>query len=179
MATQARHVYGPRPIGALVPGLTRAAFRRRAPATAQVLADWGGIVGPALAAVTAPRRLSAGTLTIACAGPVALELQHLAGELQARINTHLGAATVQRLRFVQDLPAALRGPDNPAPRDPAEPAVVEARLAGLPDGPLRAALAALGRVALGRTARHPPDLRPDPRRGRPAARRSTPEAGGA
>ncbi len=53
-----RHVYGPRPVAALLPGLTRAAFRRRSPATAQVLADWGNIVGPALAAVTLPRRLS-------------------------------------------------------------------------------------------------------------------------
>ena len=40
----------PRPVGALVPGLTRAAFRRRAPSATQVLADWATIVGPALAA---------------------------------------------------------------------------------------------------------------------------------
>ncbi|MDE2581685.1 MAG: DUF721 domain-containing protein [Rhodospirillales bacterium] len=159
MTTGARHVYGPRPIGALVPGLTRAAFRRRAPGPAQVLADWRAIVGPALSAVTAPRRLSAGTLTIACAGPVALELQHLSVELLARINTHLGAATVRRLRFVQDAPAA---PPRSAPQstpmpppDPAALARVDAAVAGLPEGPLRAALAALGRAALGRPAGTP------------------------
>ena len=104
MAAPPRHVYGPRPVGALVPGLTRAAFRRRAPGTAQVLADWSSIVGPALAAVTLPRRLGAGTLTIACSGPIAMELQHLSGELIARINTALGPGVVKTLRFLQVAP---------------------------------------------------------------------------
>lgn len=148
MTTGARHVYGPRPIGALVPQLTRAAFRRRAPATAQVLADWALIVGPALAAVTVPRRLSAGSLTVACAGPVALELQHLSTELLARINAHLGAATVQRLRFVQDAPPAPAAPPPLPPPDAAGLARVEAAVADLPEGPLRLALAALGRATL-------------------------------
>ena len=101
MNSDERHVYGPRPVGALMPRLTRPAFRRRAPATAQVLADWSAIVGPAIAAVTTPRRLAAGTLTIACAGPIAMELQHLATEVIARINAHLGSQTVAALRFVQ------------------------------------------------------------------------------
>ena len=101
MDSDERHVYGPRPVGALMPRLTRAAFRRRAPATAQVLADWAAIVGPAIAAVTTPRRLAAGTLTIACAGPIAMELQHLSGEVIARINAHLGSQAVATLRFVQ------------------------------------------------------------------------------
>src|SRR3954463_12655425 len=72
MAAPQRSVYGPRAIGALVPGLTRPAFRRQGPASAQVIIDWPAIVGPALAAVTAPRRLSAGALTLACAGPIAM-----------------------------------------------------------------------------------------------------------
>src|SRR5260370_23329422 len=59
-----RHIYGPRPVGALVPRLVRAAFRKRSPATAQVIADWEAIVGPMLAEVTTPRRLAAGTLTL-------------------------------------------------------------------------------------------------------------------
>jgi hypothetical protein len=129
-----------------MPRLTRAAFRRRAPATAQVLADWTAIMGPAIAAVTTPRRLSAGTLTIACAGPIAMELQHLAGEVMARINAHLGGSTVSALRFVQThepiaTPAAL-----PRPSDPARLAEVDAALGGLPEGDLRSALASLGRA---------------------------------
>jgi len=148
MESDERHVYGPRPVGTLMPRLTRAAFRRRAPATAQVLADWAAIVGPAIAAVTTPRRLAAGTLTIACAGPIAMELQHLAGEVIARINGHLGHQTVTTLRFVQTPEFA---PPVTAPKPPPDPrrlAAVEAALADLPPGELRGALASLGRAML-------------------------------
>ena len=150
MTTPARHVYGPRALSALLPGVTRPAYRRRAPAAAQLLADWAEIVGPGLARVTLPRRLAGGTLTLACAGPVALELQHLAGPLLERINTALGGTVVQRLRFTQDMaPPPPARAAAPAP-DAAALAALEARLAGLPDGELRAALAALGRrVAAG------------------------------
>ena len=133
-----RHVYGPRAVGALVPGITRAAFKARAPASAQVMSDWPDLVGPALAAQTAPRRLSGGTLTIGCAGPVAMELQHLQTELMARINGALGRSVVQRLRFIQE-PVSLR----PAPlprRAPPAPVPIE----GLPPGDLHDALASLG-----------------------------------
>ena len=150
-APPARFVYGPRPVGALIPPLTRPAFRRRAPAAAQLMADWAAIVGPELAAITTPRRLSGGTLTLACAGPVALELQHLGPTLIGRINAHLGTATVHRLAFVQVAPAAPSGTAAPPRRpDPATVARVESALADLPDGALRDALAALGRAAFAR-----------------------------
>lgn len=143
LAAEVRHVYGPRPVGALVPGISRAAFRRHSAASAKVMADWVAIVGPALGAVTLPRRLSAGTLTIACAGPLALELQHVSNELMARINAHLGGAPVQRLRFVQasvtpPVPAGLLAIPQEA-RIAAERAVKD-----LPDGDLRDSLVALG-----------------------------------
>ncbi len=140
-----RHIYGPRPVAALLPALVRPAFRKRAPATAQVLADWEAIVGPALAAVTTPRKLFSGTLAIACAGPVAMELQHLSEELMARINGHLGRVAVTRLRFIQDVPPVL--PAAPPPRPQAREAARRA-VQSLPEGPLRDALEALGRVVL-------------------------------
>ncbi len=148
MNSEERHVYGPRPVGALIPRVTRRAFRRRAPAAAQVLADWPAIVGPAIGAVTTPRRLSSGILTIACAGPIALELQHLSTELIARINAHLGSQTVAALRFVQ-MPA-IAPPPAPAPSRPdaASLAAVEGAVGGLPEGELRSALASLGRAML-------------------------------
>ncbi len=136
-----RHVWGPRAVGGLVAGLTRPAFRRRSPATAQILADWAVIVGPALAAVTAPRRLSGTTLTLACSGPIAIELQHMSNELIGRVNAHLGRVAIERLRFVQeampeaDTPAALHGPAEPPPAIP-----------GLPPGALHDALARLGQA---------------------------------
>jgi hypothetical protein len=142
---ESRHLFGPRAVGALVPGLVRPAFRKRAPATAQVLADWEAIMGPAIAAVTAPRKLFSGSLVIACSGPMALELQHLAPQLMARINGHLGRVAVTRLRFVQDAPAAVARPKRPRP---AAVAQARAAVAGLPEGDLRDALEALGRAVL-------------------------------
>lgn len=141
----ARHVYGPRPVGALLPALVRPAFRKRAPGTALVLADWEAIVGPALAAVTTPRKLFSGTLAIGCAGPVAMELQHMAEPLMARINGHLGRVAVTRLRFIQDSPPPLPVPPPPRPQ-----AIDAARRAveSLPEGSLRDALESLGRVVL-------------------------------
>ena len=139
-----RHVYGPRAISALVPALVRPAFRKRSPAAAQVMADWDQIVGPALAAVSQPRKLFSGTLAIGCTGPMAMELQHLSVELIARINAYLGQVTVTRLRFVQDLQA-------PAPRPPPPRRAIEAAhpaTASIADPELRAALEKLGHYVL-------------------------------
>ncbi len=146
-----RYPYGPRPLAALIPGVARATYRRQGTATAQILADWEAIVGPALAAVTVPRRLSAGTLTLACSGPIAMELQHVSTQLLERINAAVGRgpggpkgrgqAAVERLRFVQDL--RLRPAAEPAALPQAVPAP---DLPGLPPGPVRDALEALGRA---------------------------------
>jgi hypothetical protein len=112
---------------------------------------WVGIVGPALADVTTPRRLGQGTLTIGCSGPVAMELQHLSTEVLARINQYLGTSGVRRLRFVQI--TAVRIPVRPKPRltEAAEVAARDA-VAQLTAGPLRTALAALGRAVLSESA---------------------------
>jgi hypothetical protein len=140
-----RFLGGPRPLGALVPALTRPAFKRKSPAGAQIMADWPALVGPALAAVSQPLRLSSGTLTLACSGPVAMELQHLAPQLAARINAALGRVAVERFRFVQRAPAsaAPRPPARPAPA--ALPERVESALAGIASPELRDALARLAR----------------------------------
>jgi hypothetical protein len=135
-----RRFNGPRAIGAILPAIARPAYRRRSPAAAAIMADWPQIVGPALAAVTTPRRLSAETLTLGCVGPVALELQHLETELLARINGHLGRVLVTRLRFVQIAPSKISA--LPVPRSPRSfvpPAT-------LPEGPVGEALLRLGRA---------------------------------
>lgn len=143
-----RFTRGPKPLGALVPGLTRPAFRKRAPAAAQIMADWPSIVGPALAAATTPRKFAAGTLAIGCAGAVAMELQHLAPQLIARINGQLGQQIVERLRFVQEAPPALA--PRPAPPRPQAVAAARDAVSTLEPGPLRDALEALGRRVLSR-----------------------------
>ena len=134
---------GLRPLGTLVPRLTRPAFKRRSPAGALLMAEWTEIVGPAIAAVTVPRRLTGSTLTIACSGPVAMELQHLGPQLIGRINAALGAVTVEALRFVQQAPAAARK----APVRPAAPLpeTVRGALDTVGNAPLRDALARLAR----------------------------------
>jgi hypothetical protein len=133
------------PAAALLAPIVRPAFRGRAPATAQLLADWDAIVGPAIAAVTTPRRLFSGTLAIACPGPVAMELQHLAPQLIERINGHLGRVAVTRLRFVHDAPPRPAVPPAPPPR---ALAAASRAVAALPEGELRDALERLGRIVL-------------------------------
>jgi hypothetical protein len=146
---------GPRTLGQILPRITRPAFRRRSPAAAQIMADWAEIVGPALAAAAVPERLSAGTLTLACSGPVAMELQHLAPQIIERINTALGRVTVERLRFRQRPLSSPPTPASPAARSttlpPAAAAALAPRLAAIADPGLRAALERLaGRVYRGR-----------------------------
>lgn len=132
---------GPRALGALLPRLTRPAFKRRSPAGAALMADWPAVVGPALAAVTSPKRLGNGTLVIGCAGPVAMELTHLAPQLIGRINAHLGQAVVERLRFVQQAASGAIPPPAPRRAAPAAlpPHLTEA-MAAIPEGELREAL---------------------------------------
>ncbi len=138
---------GPRALGALLPRLTRPAFKRRSPAGAALMADWPAVVGPALAAVTTPKRLGNGTLVIGCAGPVAMELTHLAPQLIGRINAHLGQAAVERLRFAQQATSPAAGPS--ARRAAAEPVALPPRVqeavAAVPSGELREALEKLAR----------------------------------
>ena len=103
------------------------------------MSEWASIVGPRLAVETEPRRLSGTQLTIACSGPVAMELQHVSGVLIDRINTHAGRRLVERLRFVQD---SLAAPVVPARRQAVAAEPVEGVEGELGDalGRLRAAI---------------------------------------
>ncbi len=149
MAGRERFVYGPRPLGSLVPDITRRTYRKRNPASAQIVADWEIIVGPKIAAMTVPRRLERGVLTIACAGPAAMDLHYMGVEVINRINTHLGGQPVHSLKFTQ---AGMPRQPPPAQTSPPEATLeAEAAVTDLPDGDLKAALTALGRVVIGRS----------------------------
>jgi hypothetical protein len=145
--SEASRAFGPRGIGGLIARVTRPGFRRRSPAAIQIMTDWMEILGPDLGARTVPQKLSAGTLTIACAGPTAMELQHFAPQLLARINGHVGGhgdkAPIQRLRFVQQASAL---PGSPPPRPSrARPARPPPEI-DLEPGPLKDALSRLAQA---------------------------------
>jgi len=140
--------YDLRALGALIPHVARPGLRQRGGQAALLMADWAEVAGPEVAALGVPRGLSAGTLTLACSGPGAMQLQMMGPALMERINTHLGRAVVQRLRFVQQVAprpiaasprAALRG------AAPVLPGNVADRLLGIADPGLRAALENLAR----------------------------------
>ncbi len=142
----------PQALGAVLLPLVRPALRKRAPSIAALLAEWEAVVGPAIAAVTVPKRLAAGTLTLAASPPIALELQHLGPQLLARINAYLGTEAAVRLRFAPSAasPVPRLVPPPPSPEDLAR---VAAAVAPLPDGNLRSALEALGAALAARAAR--------------------------
>lgn len=136
MAEPARS-YAPRGIAALLAPVIRPAFRKRAPAAAQLLADWDALAGPQLAARAAPVKFAGGTLTLACTGPAAMELQHLAPQIIARLNQGVGQTMVERLRFIQQASEPVfKAKIRPVPRRAAPPP-------NLPEGPLGEALAKL------------------------------------
>jgi hypothetical protein len=149
MAGPARFVYGPRALVSLLPNVTRQTYRKHNPASAQIVADWEIIVGPKVAAMTVPRRLDRGVLTIACAGPAAMDLHYMGVEVIKRINTHLGGQPVHSLKFTQAGMPPRSPPTRPSP--PEAILEAEAAVADLPDGDLKSALAALGRVVIGRS----------------------------
>jgi hypothetical protein len=126
-------------LGELVPGVTRAAYKRKSPGGALLLSTWEQVVGPRLAKDTMPQKLSRGVLTIACAGPVAMELQHLSSSVIERINTHAGERLVETLRFVQGVVA----PPPSAPPAAARPPVAAEPIEDLPAGELNDALSRL------------------------------------
>jgi len=129
--------YSARGIASLVAPITRPAFRRRAPAAAQLLADWPQLAGPELAMRAVPVKFAGGTLTLGCTGPTAMELQLLEPQIIARLNLALGHAMVERLRFVQQSPRLPATPVARALRRDVKPPP------GLPEGELGEALARL------------------------------------
>jgi hypothetical protein len=129
--------YAPRGIAALLAPVIRPAFRRRAPAAAHLLADWDSLSGPELSTLASPVKFAGGTLTLACAGPAALELQHVAPQIIARLNQAIGQTMVERLRFIQKPPTAAPPQPTTLPRTP------RSLPKNLPEGPLGEALAKL------------------------------------
>lgn len=148
-------------VGAAIdPVLARQGFGESA-----LILHWDDIVGERLAAVSQPIKLvwpprparhaeaapQPATLQIRVEGAVAIELQHMADQLLARINAHLGWRCVGKLAFRQG-PIERAAPGASRGRAPTPEALDRAgtRVAGIADEALRDALARLGAHAIGR-----------------------------
>jgi hypothetical protein len=125
--------------------------RRGGGTLGRLKAEWAAIVGTELAAATWPEALGRDrALKLRVASSLALDLQHRAPLVIERINLFFGHQAVARLVLVQG-PLPLASPPRPAPPaalSAAEATVLDARLAGITDPKLRAALARLGQLVL-------------------------------
>jgi hypothetical protein len=138
------------PVAAAAARVAAPILKKRGLAEARIVTDWRAIVGDAVAERSAPE---GGTLRLRVAGAWALEFQHMAPGLIARINGYFGYAAVARIQFIQaPLPAAKRPPAPPAPLPPEAEARLAAMTAKIDDPALRERVLSLGR-ALERRAR--------------------------
>ncbi|WP_020181262.1 DciA family protein [Methylopila sp. M107] len=140
-------------------------------ANGEIVSRWPAIVGPEIAAMTSPQKLSVpprapsanpdapperATLTLRVEGAFALEIQHRAPEIIERVNAHLGWPCVGQVKIRQGaIPPREAASRRPALREPtaAETAAVAAATSGIEDEGLADAVARLGRAALAKSAR--------------------------
>ncbi|MDC7790038.1 DciA family protein [Rhodoplanes sp. TEM] len=146
----------PRPLADLVGPALTPAFRRQGFAATEIVTHWDDIVGAEVAGIAEPMKIEwprrreatdaqePATLVLRVEGPAAIEVQHMAGVIVARINQYFGWPAVGRLAMRQAplqrrrQKKARRGPDSEAV------AAAAAALPPLADQGLRDALARLG-----------------------------------
>jgi hypothetical protein len=160
---------GAKRLAEFTPGLIAEALAARGLGEASLIADWPAIVGENFARHARPIELQwppraakrdpdaaavPATLVLRVESAFALEAQHSASAIVARVNAHLGWRCVDRIAFRQGPLPPLKDRRRPAPppSDAAEAAahVAAARIA---DDALRNAVARLGARAIDRSAR--------------------------
>ncbi len=154
---------GLRPLAGRLPKLTAPAFAKRGLVEAGVITDWPHIVGKELARTTAPVRLayqrgerSDGVLHVQVAGGAALEIQHRAPQIVARINSYFGYRAVGRIAIAAgDLPPPPEPKPVPAPPAPEDEAAVRRSVADITDEDTRESLLRLGRSVAAQAANRP------------------------
>jgi hypothetical protein len=151
------------PVAAAAARVAAPILKKRGLAETRIVTDWRAIVGDTVAQRSAPERLvrgrgadQGGTLSLRVAGAWALEFQHMAPGLIARINGYFGHAAVACIQFIQaPLPSARRAPAPPAPLPPEAEARLAAMTAKIDDPELRERVLALGRALERRALRVP------------------------
>ena len=165
-AKRSRPAFRPPPrAGRALNGLMKSLDDRFGKGPDGLKARWREIAGEVLAGRTEPVKLVKGragqgsVLEIRVDGPAAALIQHQAPEILARVRLFLGEGAPERLRIVQGpvrpkVQAAAKGVTaarsrrSRPPLDAAAEAQLQAELASAPEGPLKQALARLGREVL-------------------------------
>ena len=146
-----------RPLSALMGATLSDALKTQGFASAEILARWGDIVGPEVAAHSEPLKINwprqsadgsdqpePATLMLRVEGPAAVEIQHLSAVILERVNRFFGWQAIGRIALRQAPLRRQTPPAPPAPPDPAEQARIAASLPEIEDDGLKAALARLG-----------------------------------
>jgi hypothetical protein len=160
---------GAKLLAEFAPGLIAEALAVRGLGETSLIADWPAVVGETLARHARPIELqwppraakrdpdapaAAATLVLRVEGAFALEAQHSASVIVARVNAHLGWRCVDKIAFRQGPLPPLQEKRRPAPF-PSEAAEAAASAAASPivDDGLRDAVTRLGARAIDRSAR--------------------------
>ena len=94
---------GPERIREVLRGLLERSTLGERLAEADVVPEWADRVGPAISAVTAPLRVSRGSLIVAVRSSAWLmELQMMERQIREAINEGRKRGRIQRIRFVMD-----------------------------------------------------------------------------
>jgi hypothetical protein len=150
----------PRPLSELLGATLSDALKTQGFASAEILARWGDIVGPEVAAHSEPMKINwprakvpgalgdepaePATLVLRVEGPAALEIQHLSAVILERVNRFFGWQAIGRIALRQAPLRRREKPASPPPPDPAVTARIAASLPEIADEDLRQALARLG-----------------------------------
>ncbi|MFN3656455.1 MAG: DUF721 domain-containing protein [Pseudolabrys sp.] len=152
----------PRPLSDLLGATLAGAFRQQGFANTEILARWGDIVGPEVAAHSEPLKINwprptredappePATLVLRVEGPAALEIQHLSALILERVNRFFGWQAIGRIALRQAPLRRREPPKRPAPPDPAAAARIAQSLPTIEDEDLRQALGRLGAAIKGK-----------------------------
>jgi hypothetical protein len=155
----------PRPVADLLPGLTKGIFGRKNILFGKLLAEWGHIAGPEIAARTVPmdlkfaRKADTGkgpgqaVLHLAVQSAYALELSYQKNLLIERLNMFFGYAAIKDIKIVQNS-EIMNKKDTPKPKTRPvtlpEQQNIDQLTASIQENDLQTALKNLGKAILSR-----------------------------
>jgi hypothetical protein len=154
----------PVPLADLVGGAVDPVLAKLGFSQSSLILHWDDIVGERIASSCEPIKLQwpprpakraddsaiePATLVLRVSGAMALDVQHEAPQLIARVNAHLGWRAVGKIAIRQGPLTRAAKPQRRPPPDPRAVARAEKAVAGVEDEALRKALVELGARALG------------------------------